>query len=79
MPKWMHDCPAQLKLEELFQNGSINAHTKPIDVKNQYQEFSSFPAHIFRAHFNQTKARMGMFRMFKDLCRFKFLFNFIFR
>lgn len=60
MPKWTQDCAAQLKLEELFRNGSISNDTKPCELKQKYQEFNVFQPQIFRAHFNQTRAKMGL-------------------
>ncbi|KAH9158859.1 hypothetical protein LEN26_002669, partial [Aphanomyces euteiches] len=57
---WRKGSDEQVLLEKLFKDGSIDPTDTPKSVFEQHDEFQPFGLTVFRAHFNKTRARLGI-------------------
>ncbi|CAK4070433.1 unnamed protein product [Aphanomyces euteiches] len=57
---WRKGSDEQVLLEKLFKDGSIDPTDTPKSVFEQHEEFQLFGLTVFRAHFNKTRARLGI-------------------
>ena len=58
-PKWTKGCKAELKLQELLDNGEANFDMAPMTIKGMADEFKHYSEAVFRSHLNKLKAMRG--------------------